>query len=340
MSYFLVVPAAGSATRAMAFTGFGATPKPFVSIGGSTVFGWIMEEARRSGIEDLALIVNNEERANIYRHYFDPFADAPELKQSVAHKAPEAIDRMEQEQKMKVEYVFQKEPLGFGHAVGLAYPSIKEHNYDGIIVALGDDLIHSPSPAMQQLIEAHRQVGGMICMLERVTKEEAKRFGVAQVGAELDASALSCRKLFRIDNVVEKPSQPQPNIIDDDEYYFAIAGRYLLEEEDLKFLYDSSPSKGNELDFSSLFARNIERGRLTAIIPQGNFHTVGNALDLQKAAISFALDSYDRSDNNDDLIIHTLHELYAVGALQKNDEGFSLNPELEEKLLSAILFRQ
>ena len=342
MAYFLVIPAAGKATRAMAFTGFGTTPKPFISIGGNTVFGLIMEEARSAKIDELALIVDSKERANLYKHYFDPFLDAPELKENVAKKAPDAIARIEKEQQMNVHYTYQQEPLGFGHAVGLVYPIIKEKNHDGIIVALGDDLICSKSSGMEQLIEVHKKTGGMVCMLEKVTREDAKRFGVAQISEILDSKELTCQKLFRVGSVQEKPQKPTPNIIDEQEFYFAIAGRYLLEEEDLEYLFNAPSSKGDELDFSSLFARNIAKGRLTAILPEGNFHTVGNSMDLQKAAISFALHS-DNSNVFDELLTHTLHELYSIGVLHEEDslsEKFSLNPTLAKQLKTAILSKK
>ncbi|HAA54531.1 MAG TPA: hypothetical protein DCE42_07225 [Myxococcales bacterium] len=331
MNYTLVIPAAGRATRAMTFTGYGATPKPLVSVGGKTVFGLILEEARQSGLHDLAIIVSDEQGTEVYRRYFDPFKDNPKGYEATKKKLPEAIIQLEKDRKMNVDFVFQDEPLGFGHAVGLVYPTIKDKANEGILIALGDDLICGGPAGLSQLIDVHKSVGGMVFMVEEVSRERAKRFGVMQVREPIDIGHTLARAVFSVEGVEEKPQEPKPNMIDGKPRYFAVAGRYLLEPEDLEFLHSQTPTKGKELDFTPLFRRAAEAGRLTAILPNGRFHTVGNALDVQKAGISFALQSFQQLPDHE-LVRHTLKELLELGALRFQDGHIHLHEELAESL--------
>lgn len=327
MTYQLIIPAAGQAIRAFPFTGFGSTPKPFVAVGNKTVFDHIMEEALASHVKHLTLVISERSGGTaVYARYFDPFAGAPDLQKTVAAKMPEVMASIEALQALTVSYAEQVQPLGFGHAVGLAYPQIRPDT-TGVLVALGDDLLCGSVPAMQQLIDVHQQVGGMVFMVDEVSREDAKRFGVAQL-AETVAHPGSCRAAFRVAEVVEKPANPRPNIIDGQERYFAVVGRYLLEVEDLQYLAEQQPTPGRELDFTPLFARKVQQGRLTAILPEGRFCTVGNAIDLQKSNLRFALEPF-RQGQSLELAQEAVDALIDVGALTYTDGQWMLAPSLQ-----------
>lgn len=327
MSYHLIIPAAGQAIRAFPFTGFGSTPKPFVAMGEKTVFDHIMAEALASGVQHLTLVVSERSGgAEVYERYFDPFANAPQLQATVAAKMPDMIAWHQALRQLQVAYVDQAQPLGFGHAVGLAYPTVNSE-CSGVLVALGDDLLCGSLPGMQQLIDVHRQVGGMVFMVDEVSRDDARRFGVAQLAETIPSSGQN-RGVFRVSEVVEKPANPQPNRIDEQERYFAVVGRYLLEFEDLQYLAEQQPSPGRELDFTPLFARKAKQGQLTAILPQGRFCTVGNATDLQKSNIRFALEPF-RHGRHPELAQEAIDALIDVGALTYNHGQWMLSPSLQ-----------
>ncbi|TNE43452.1 MAG: hypothetical protein EP343_33440 [Deltaproteobacteria bacterium] len=333
MSYHLIIPAAGQGLRAYPFTGFGTTPKPFVAMGSKTVFDYIMEEALASDVSSLSLIVSERSGgAAVYERYFDPFRDNPSLRETLGKKLPEVLPAIDAVSGLEVDYVDQVEPLGFGHAVGLAWPSIDASSCEGVLVALGDDLVCGSFPGMKQLVEVHKQVGGMVFMVDEVTREGAKRFGVAQLGKTLEVEG-SCREAFEVTEVVEKPQDPKPNVINGEERYFAVVGRYLLEVEDLKFLAEQNPTPGKELDFTPLFARKVEQGRLTAILPDGRFCTVGNSTDLQKSNIRFALEPF-RQGGRADLVQETLDALIDVGALTYKEGSWHIDPTLKTPAVS------
>lgn len=328
MSYHLIIPAAGQGLRAFPFTGFGTTPKPFVAMGSKTVFDYIMEEALASDVDTLSLIISERSGGSaVYERYFNPFGGAPALRDTLAKKLPNVIPMIDAVSNVKVDYVEQVDPLGFGHAVGLAWPSVDTANCDGVLVALGDDLICGNIPAMKQLIEVHKQVGGMVFMVDEVSRDEAKRFGVAQLGAPLDFDGL-CRTAFPVTEVVEKPQDPKPNVINGEERYFAVGGRYLLEVEDLQFLAEQNPTPGKELDFTPLFARKVEQGRLTAVLPSGRFCTVGNETDLQKSNIRFAMEPF-RQGERADLVQEALDALIDVGALTYKEGAWQIDSRLQ-----------
>jgi UTP--glucose-1-phosphate uridylyltransferase len=310
----------------MEYTGYGATPKPFVTVGGKTVFGLIMEEARAAGIQHVGMIVSNEEAQELYGRFFDPFADKPDILAAIAKKTPAVLEALEELKEFDLHFYFQREPLGFGHAVGKGTPILEEDSFDGCLVALGDDLVAGGPPAMAQLIDVHQKTGGMIVMVDEVTREEAKSFGVAQVAAPMSLES-KARVAFPVTEVVEKPADPQANLIDGEERYFAIVGRYLLEAEDLEFLAAQNPTPGKELDFTPLFERNIAKGRLTAVLPNGEFLTVGNAFEQQKAGLRMALEGFVQRGETD-LLSFALQSLQRIGVLEEEGEGVRLKPEL------------
>jgi UTP--glucose-1-phosphate uridylyltransferase len=315
----------------MTLTGFGSTPKPFIAVGDRTVFDRILEEAMMSGISALTLIVSNDETIEIYRRYFSPFSYEPDLRDILAQKYPEVIAKIDALAKLQVSYALQQQALGFGHAVAQAWPLISERAIDGIVVALGDDLVCGGPPAMQQLIEIHHELGGMVFMVEEVTRSEARRFGVVQIAQTISTHQSSCRNVWRVSEVIEKPSDPKPNVIDGQERYFAVVGRYIITKDDLRFLVNQKPSRGRELDFTPLFAHNAQRQTLTAILPTGRFCTVGNAEDLQRSAIRFALEPF-RSGENVELVRDTIQTLVDIGALSYKDGQYTIASGVLDKV--------
>ncbi len=337
MKYCALIPAAGKGIRALSLTGFGVSPKPFIALGESTVFTQIIDEILKAGIETLYLIVSGEEDERLFRRFFDPFGFDPALEKLVRAKLPQLLPQIEKINSLNVHYIYQREPLGFGHAVGLSWPEIKGENYDGILVCLGDDLIWNAPPAAAQLIEAHQKLeSGMVFMTEEVSRESAKKFGVVQISDKLSYSGLG-KALFAVSKVVEKPQNPEPNIIDGEEKYFAVVGRYLLEPEDIEFLYSQNPTPGRELDFTPLFARNAQLKRLYTLVPTGRFATVGNVVDYQKSAVRYALLSYKKGER--ELAAAALEAMVELGILKPTADR-TLTPAEDLRDLIEYLWKE
>lgn len=294
-SYLLIIAAGGYATRALPLTGYGAKMKALVNAGvdGATVLEMILREAERSGIEHVVTVVSSEEAAQAVERFLDPFGQDPDFAEYLMKRGKTA--EMEQIRALPrfkcAECVVQTEPRGFGDATALAADVFFAEEFDGACVALGDDVVHAASPAMAQLISGRRSLGGTVAAVQRVSKEEASRFGVVLVESEPIEmpNDFTGRTAYRVLDMEEKPADPSPNMIDGEETYLAVAGRYAISADDMRFLAGAEGAVHQELDFTALLRRNAASGSLSAVELDGHWHSVGSPLDAQKAFLRYAL---------------------------------------------------
>jgi UTP--glucose-1-phosphate uridylyltransferase len=294
-SYLLIVAAGGYATRALPLTGYGATLKCLINVGegGATVIEEILREARDSAIEHGVVIVSSEDNAAVLRRFLDPLGEDPDFAAYLVEKSNEsAIALIEGRTRLDtVDLVVQDEPIGFGHAISLAAPHLKTGDFAGAVIALGDDVVHAPTPAAAQLVSAHANTDAMIVGVQRVSREDASRYGVVLVDTEpLDlGSDFSGKAAYRVEKMQEKPKDPTPNDLDGQEVYLAVVGRYLIRPSDMEYLTGASGSIQKELDFTALQQHNAKERALVAVELDGTWLSVGTPLDAQKAYLHYAL---------------------------------------------------
>lgn len=305
-NYLTVIPAAGKGIRAMNLTGYGAILKPFVNATerGATVLEEIIKELSLSSLNDISLIVANKDDEKTFMNFFRPFEAHPTLKEDLIRKGREKdvvfIDKLST---LNVTFFEQIEANGFGDAISRAYPELKQNKesgkpYDGVVVVLGDDMVYSKVPCCKQVIEAHKKSGCMIVAVQQVSYEEAKKFGVILIDTEkgkLDmGDNFPAKAAYMVTGIEEKPEEPAPNVIDGESRYYAILGRYVLNEIDIEFLNGESGTPRDELDFTSLFKKNISNQNVVAVEIEGDWLTVGSSIAAQKAAIKYALGQFGK----------------------------------------------
>ena len=294
-SYLLIVASGGYATRALTLTGCGAKMKALVNAGpdGATVLETILREAKQSRIEHTAVVVSSEKDAQTVRRFLDPLGEDPAFRRYLIQSGK--TEQLEQIRALprfrQAECLVQTEPRGFGDAAALAADMFFEGGFAGACVALGDDLVHAPAPAMAQLISAHKSLGGTVAAVQRVSKKDASRYGAVLIqGGPLQMPPDFIGKAaYRAVNMEEKPANPTPNRIDGEETYLAVAGRYVIDADDMRFLSRSKGAVGNELDFTAMLRQNAAAGTLAAVELDGVWHTVGDPLEAQKAYLRYAL---------------------------------------------------
>lgn len=297
----VVIPVAGKGTRAMPLTGYGAVLKPFINAteGGATVLEEIVREIGNSGLSDISIIVGKERDKDVFRDFFTPFDTDPGLKDKLRAKGLfEDIGFIEELSSFNVHFFVQSSAKGFGDAIARVCPRMERERklgirYRGVVVVLGDDMVYSDTPCCKQIVSAHHLTGSMVVAVQRVSYEEAKKFGVVLVdtsrGAVRPGDGFSGRAAYNVIDVEEKPDDPTPNMIKGEECYFAVLGRYVLNEEDVRYLAGQDGSPDDELDFTSLFRKNFEMERLVAVEVEGDWHTVGSSLAAQKAIIKYGI---------------------------------------------------
>ena len=146
-----VIPAAGLGTRVLPATK--AMPKGMLPLVDKPAIQYLVEEAVRSGITDILIIVSRNQ--DIIQDHFDR---SPELEAKLA--APGKEKMLEEclgiSNLANIFFVRQQQTLGLGHAVSMAKPFTGD---DPFVVIYGDDVIWGEDPVCAQLIRAYDEFG-------------------------------------------------------------------------------------------------------------------------------------------------------------------------------------
>lgn len=268
-----VIPAAGLGTRFLPATK--AIPKEMIPIVDVPMIQHIVEEAVRSGVEDVILVTARHKEA--IENHFDynyELEDTLERKQKQdLAEISKSIGKM-----CNLISIRQKNPMGLGHAVLCAAPIIGNEPF---AVLLGDDLIDSDPACTRQLIEvSEKNDGASVLGVMEVPRSETSKYGM--VGGKM----LNAR-LMEVDRLVEKPSpQESPSQL-------AIPGRYVLSPTIFDCLRNTKPGKGGEIQLTDGLQLLAKRERLLAYQFSGTRYDTGDRLGFIDATLAFALKRKD-----------------------------------------------
>ncbi len=220
----LVLPVAGLGKRLRPLTW--RIPKALVPLNGDPLLGYVLREAKESGIEEVILVIspNHEKHFKKYLSLNSPKLDG-----------------------LKVHFRFQKKPLGTGHAVLQAADLVKN---DPFVVRYCDDLLSGDPPPLVSLIKLFHDYQAPILLLERVPRKFVSRYGVVGTSPEFhrrvnhstpqlsvqgrpeQAERAISRRFYQISEIVEKPK------INEAPSNLTIVGGYVLTPTILKNLKD------------------------------------------------------------------------------------------------------
>ena len=148
-----VIPAAGLGTRVLPATK--AIPKEMFPIVDKPAIQYIVEEAAKSGIEDI-LIITSRGKSEMEDH----FDRMPELESKLIAGGESKRLMLEQvvdvTKLANITYVRQMEQKGLGHAVLQAKKFVGDEPF---AVLYGDDVIIGEDPCIGQLIRAYEDTG-------------------------------------------------------------------------------------------------------------------------------------------------------------------------------------
>lgn len=175
----VVVPAAGMGTRFLPATK--TVPKELLPVVDTPGIELIAEEAAAVGADRLA-IITAPNKQEVMRH-FEAF---PDLVQTL-----EARGKDSQSAKVKRAHsllnpiaVEQADPLGLGHAVGLAEDVLAvDEEFFGVM--LPDDIV-LPNNAMEQMVAVRNKLGGSVLLAVEVPREQTFNYGVFDIEATDD----------------------------------------------------------------------------------------------------------------------------------------------------------
>jgi UTP--glucose-1-phosphate uridylyltransferase len=271
-----VITAAGKSQRTLPLQTLvdrDGTPKTALAI--------IVEEALAAGIEEIGIVVHP--------------GDAPAFAMAAAAHAS------------RIEFIEQREPLGYGHAVACA----SEFAGDAPILLLVGDHVYVSTESKgcaRQLVEIAAAEACTVSAVQPTHESKLPFFGA--VGGRRVPARVG---LYEISDVLEKPT---PTVAEQSlivpglrtAHYLCFFGMHVLTPtvmELLKELMRSHPTRAVHLSFA--LAELARNERYLAAELKGRRHDIGAKYGLLTAQLALGLAGQDREE-----ILSTLVELLAV----------------------------
>ena len=266
-----IIPAAGLGTRFLPATK--SMPKEMLPIVDVPSIQYIVEEAVKSGIEEI-LIITNPYKKCIEDHFDKTFELEERLSRSGKLKELEMIHEISE--MVDLFFVRQKEPKGLGHAVLCAKAFVGNEPF---AVMLGDDVVANKEgkPAIKQLMEQYEVTGSSILGVQAVPMEETGKYGIVKTGSMVTEG------LYELEDMIEKPKIDPPGNL-------AVMGRYILTPGIFEHLKDQKPGALGEIQLTDAIVSLMKKEKVHAYQFQGTRYDIGDKVGYLKAILDFALE--------------------------------------------------
>ena len=273
-----IIPAAGLGTRFLPATK--ALAKEMLPIVDKPTIQFIVEEARKSGIQDI-VVVDGKNKRSIEDH----FDSNPELEDNLRDKHKDEMLKLVQETTdINIYFIRQSHPRGLGDAVLTARDFIGDEPF---VVMLGDDLNNinnNGTPLTKELIDSYHETGASTLAVMRVPHEDTSKYGVINPSKEVKPG------LFNVTSFVEKPD---PKDAPSD---LAIIGRYVFTPEIFDVLAKTKPGKGNEIQLTDAINTLNKTQRVFAHEYKGDRYDVGTKFGWIETNIEYGLNHPEVKD--------------------------------------------
>lgn len=265
-----IIPAAGLGTRFMPVTK--AMPKEMLPIVDKPTIQFIVEEAKKSGIEDILIITGKNKRP-----IEDHFDSNPELEQNLQEKGKTGLLKMSREIThlgINIYYTRQPYPAGLGDAIARGRSFVGDEPF---VVMLGDDLMMDEVPLTKQLINRYNKTHASTIAVMKVPHDEVSKYGVIEPASEIMSGLINVKSFVEKPNIDKAPSD------------YAIIGRYLLTPEIFGILANQKPDKGGEIQLTDAIDTMNKTQRVFAHVFEGTRHDVGNKESYLETSIEYGL---------------------------------------------------
>lgn len=269
-----VIPAAGLGTRFLPATK--AQPKEMLPIIDRPAIQYVVEEAVRAGIDDI-LIITGRGKRSLEDHFDRNF----ELEYFLAQKGKEEdlAEIRDLAEMADIHYVRQGEPLGLGHAVGVARKHVGDNPF---VVMLGDDIMDDSSEVLAGMIGVYQARGASSVALKEFPREEISAYGCA-AAEPVDGED----GLVRLRGVVEKPA---PEVAPSN---LAVMGRYVFTPAIFDCLDQVEPGVGGEIQLTDAIALLLDQEDVFGYVFDEGRYDIGQKLDYLRASVELAADRDD-----------------------------------------------
>lgn len=271
-----VIPAAGLGTRFLPATK--AMAKEMLPIVDKPTIQFIVEEAVKSGIEEVLIITGRNKRP-----IEDHFDANIELEQHLEKAGKtELLKILHDQPDVNLYFVRQPYPKGLGHAVLQAKAFVGNEPF---VVMLGDDIMHSEVPLTRQLIDVYNETSASNIAVMEVPHEDTDKYGV------IDPEAQMADGLYNVRKFVEKPKP------EDAPSNLAIIGRYLLTPQIFNILETLEPGAGGEIQLTDAIDQLNKTQRVFAKRFDGKRYDVGSKIGFLEMSIEYGLEHPEIKDD-------------------------------------------
>lgn len=283
-----VIPAAGLGTRFLPATK--AMAKEMLPIVDKPTIQFIVEEALKSGIEDI-LIVTGKSKRPIEDHFDANLELEMNLKEK--HK-DELLQLIEETTDVNLHFIRQPHPQGLGHAVLQAKTFVGNEPF---VVMLGDDLMKDEIPLTKQLMNDYEKTKASTIAVMEIPHKDTSKYGI------IDPGETVCEGLCSVKNFIEKP-KPEDAPSD-----LAIIGRYLLTPDIFDILESQEPGAGNEIQLTDAIDKLNKKQRVFARTFKGRRYDVGDKFGYMQTSIEYGLTHPQIGTELTDYVIQLSEEL-------------------------------
>ncbi len=239
-----IIPVAGLGTRFLPLSK--VVPKELWPLVDKPVIQYIIEEAKASGISEIIFVITPEKK--IILNYFKKSPKIEKiLKERKRNHLLEEIKNLEEICKnLSFSFVFQRKPLGDGHAVLQAQKIIGE---EPVAALWADDVVDSKIPCLLQLLKVFKTCQKPVLAPYRLPKEKLPFYGI--IGVEKIAN-----RLYKIKKIVEKP------LIEEAPSDLALVGKYVLTPEVFYYLKKAKIGKRGEIILGEVLDKMVKDGKI------------------------------------------------------------------------------
>jgi len=278
-----IFPVAGLGTRFLPATK--SVPKEIMTLVDRPLIQYAIDEARAAGIKEFIFVTARGKSA-----LEDNFDVAPELESTLRKKGKTELLKALKATNMEsgqIAYIRQNKALGLGHAVWCARRLLGNEPF---AVILPDDVIAAETPCLQQMMEAHAEIGGNMVAAMEVPPEKTSSYGILGVKEDMGS-------VVSVNGMVEKPA------LEDAPSNLAVIGRYILTPNVMRNLNKAKSGSGGEIQLTDAIAQEIEAtGDVYGFRFRGQRYDCGSKAGFLQATVAFGLARDDLCDEFSDFI--------------------------------------
>lgn len=270
-----VIPAAGLGTRVLPASK--AMPKEMLSIVDKPAIQYIVEEAAKSGIEDI-LIITSRGKTTVEDH----FDRSPELEKRLLDSGKiDVYNQIVDITKLaNITYTRQHEVKGLGHAILCAKAFVGDEPF---AVLYGDDVILGENPVCKQLCDAYDEYGLGVVGIKEVTLEQIQKY------SSMKLDSLGGNR-YKITDMIEKPKPEEVFSL------FSILGRCVLPPRIFSILETIPYGYGGELQLTDAMKVLAQEEGIIGVDFDGRRYDMGSKLGILEAIVEVGLTHPETGD--------------------------------------------